>query len=302
MSNPILNYASRLLPTFKRDRIEEDGRILATELATNTIPAYESSAASFLPKDVKSKEVKRFFDDYNREMGGHPLKGMVADISLRLVKVSNVVDLIRTASEKEFETSIVVDGITLYKVSLIKSLELCGFISRYALRMLHYLYILETAAATKDEGYTSTQISRGEIKELQGFFHDFCRALRALSRDDKSFVKDLESLPSVTVGPAAEATLANIPTTKLDPLNIFQVQGFVSVVYRVQMMFAQSQVSRYKEAKDLKTNLELRKLYLDSIKAFGQGDETLQREIDIIQSRIDRCAEQIRKEEEKVGM
>ena len=33
MSNPILNYASRLLPTFKRDRIEEDGRILATELA-----------------------------------------------------------------------------------------------------------------------------------------------------------------------------------------------------------------------------------------------------------------------------
>lgn len=103
MSNPILNYASRLLPTFKRDRIEEDGRILATELATNTIPAYESSAASFLPKDVKSKEVKRFFDDYNREMGGHPLKGMVADISLRLVKVSNVVDLIRTASEKELK-------------------------------------------------------------------------------------------------------------------------------------------------------------------------------------------------------
>ena len=70
----------------------------------------------------------------------------------------------------------------------------------------------------------------------------------------------------------------------------------------MQMMFAQSQVSRYKEAKDLKTNLELRKLYLDSIKASGQGDETLQREIDIIQSRIDRCAEQIRKEEEKVGM
>lgn len=302
MSNPILNYASRLLPTFKRERIEEDGRILATELATNTIPAYESSVASFLPKDVKSKEVKRFFEDYNREMGGSPARGMVADIALRLTKISNVVDLVRMAAEKEFETSIVVDGITLYKVSLIKSLELCGFISRYALRLLHYFYILETAAARKEDGYTSTQISRGEVKELQSYFRDFCRALKALSRDDKSFQKDLESLPNVTVGPAAEATLANIPTNKLDPLNIFGVTGFVSVVYRIQMMFAAGQVSRYKEAKDLKTNLELRKLYLDSIKASGQGDETLQREIDIIQSRIDRCAEQIRKEEEKVGM
>lgn len=302
MSNPILNYASRLLPTFKRDRIEEDGRILATELATNTIPAYKSSAQSFSSKDVKSKEVKKFFDDYQREMGGQGARGMVVDVSLRLEKIANVVDLIRMAAEKEFETSVVVDGITLYKVSLIKSLELCGFISRYALRLLHYFYILETGAAQKNDAYASSQISRGEIKELQTFFPDFCRALKALSRDDKSFIKDLESLPSVTVGPSAEATLANIPSTKLDPLGMFQVQGFVSIVYRVQMMWQQGQVSRYKEAKDLKTNLELRMLYLDSIKASGHGDESLQREIDVIQSRIDRCAEQIRKEEEKVGM
>lgn len=302
MSNQILNYASRLLPTFKRERIEEDGRILSTELATNAIPAYQSSAASFQPKDVTSKEVKGYFERYNREMGGSPARGMVTDISLRLEKIANVVDLVRMAAEKEFETSIVVDGITLYKVSLIKTMELCGFISRYSLRLLHYFYILETGAAQKNDAYAASQISRGEIKELESFFSDFCRALKALSRDDKTFQKDLESLPSVTVGPAAEVTMANIPSTKLDPLNIFAVNGFISIVYRGQMMWAQSQVTRYKEAKDLKTNLELRKLYLDSIKASGQGDESLQREIDVIQSRIDRCAETIRKEEEKVGM
>jgi methyl-accepting chemotaxis protein len=300
--NPILTYASKLLPTFKRDRIEEDGRIVSTELATNTIPAYQSSVSIFMPRDVKSKEVKRFMDRYNSEMGGSSTKGMVGDVAVRLEKIANVVELIRTAAAKEFETSIVVDGITLYKVSLIKSLELCGFISRFSLRLLHYFYILETSAAKKDEGYASTQISRGEIKELENYFNDFCRALKALSRNDRNFIKDLEELPSVTVGPAAEATLSNIPTVKLDPLNIFQVQGFVSVVYRIQMMVAQSQVSRYKEAKDLKTNLELRKLYLEGLKANGNPDEGIQREIDVVQSRIDRCAELIRKEEEKVGM
>ena len=68
------------------------------------------------------------------------------------------------------------------------------------------------------------------------------------------------------------------------------------------MMFAEFQVSRYKEAKELKTNLELRRLYLESFRASGQQDEGTQKEINIIQSRIDRCSEQIRKAEENVGM
>ena len=57
-----------------------------------------------------------------------------------------------------------------------------------------------------------------------------------------------------------------------------------------------------KEAVELKTNLELRKIFLEGLQANGQADAVVQKEIEIIQSRIDNCAEQIRKEEEKVGM
>lgn len=302
-SSNILSYASKLLPIFKKDRITDDARVVKTELNTNTIPSYENSKDLFSPRFVRSKVIEKYSREYFTMLGGTNSKGMVADIAFRLQSIENVVDVIADDAEKKFENSVIVDGMTLAKVSTIKALELCGFISRYSLRFLNYLYILETSAsgANNDE-YVSQQLSKGEIKEIELYFSDYCRSLKVLSKDSKNFLKDLDTLPNVTISPLAEATLANIGSTKLDPLNIFSLSGFISPVYRIGMMVAEMQVSRYKETKELKTNLELRRLYLESFRENGKFDEATQKEIDVIQSRIDRCTEQIRKTEEKVGM
>ena len=302
MSNSILSYASKLLPTFRKDRIIEEARLIETELSTNTIPAYDASSTVFAAKDVRSPVIKKMQSEYFSAMGGSNNKGMVADIATRMRNVLTMVNNVTTAAEKEFETSIVIDGITVYKVSLIKILELSGFVSRYSLRLLNYLYVLECGATAGDGTYVGQQLSKGEIKELEHYFFDYCRTLKALSKADKNFIKDLEKLPNVTVGANSEATMANTGSSRLDPHNLFALQGFVSLTYRLGMMVAEFQVSRYKEAKELKTNLELRRIYLDNLRANGQADEGTQREIDVIQSRIDRCTEVIRKEEEKVGM
>ena len=300
-SNSIINYATKLLPTFRKDRLTEDARMLETELNTNTIPSYKFSESIF-NRSTKSKEILDYQKTYFSILGGSNQKGMVSDISNRLENILKTVTFIATAAEKNFETSIVVDGITLYKVSLIKSLELCGFISRYSLRLLNYFYVLEAAATSKDNSYVSKELSKGDIKELEKFLPDFCRAIKSLSKDPKDFEKELAKLPDVTVGPMSEATLANVGSAKLDPINIFSMNGFISPIYRIGMMVANYQVSRYKEAVELKTNLELRKIFLEGLQANGQADAVVQKEIEIIQSRIDNCAEQIRKEEEKVGM
>jgi hypothetical protein len=302
-SNFILNYASKLLPVFKKDRIIDDARVVQTELNTNTIPSYETAIEIFKPSAVKSKIIIDLNKAYSTNMGGNSRSGMVADVWARLKSISDVVTLVSSDAMNNFEASVIVDGISLHKVSLIKTLELCGFISRYALRFLNYLYILETSEVSKNPGeYIGRQLSKGEIKELELYFSDFCRSLKALSNNPEFFNKEIEKLPNITVNPMSEATMANIGSSKLDPLNIFALSGFVSPIYRVGMMFAEYSVSRYKETKELKTNLELRRLYLENCKATGQIDEGMQKEIDIIQSRIDRCSEQIRKAEEKVGI
>lgn len=301
-ANFISKYASNLLPTFKKDKLTEDARLVSTELNTNTIPSYKFSADLFQTKKIKSTQVLNFQKQYFSILGGNNNKGMVADIADRLENVQKTVDFIERATEKNFETSVVIDGITLYKVSLIKALELCSFISRYSLRFLNYLYILETSATSKDPSYTTKELSKGVIKELELFFNDYCKAIKSLSKDPKSFEKELDNLPGVTISDSSEVTLTNIGSVKLDPTNLFATNGFIQPVYRIGMMIAEYQVARYKEAVELKTNLELRKMFLESLKSSGTQDQGIQKEIDTIQSRIDRCSEQIKKAEEKVGM
>ena len=59
------------------------------------------------------------------------------------------------------------------------------------------------------------------------------------------------------------------------------------------------QANRYKRAKELKSVLELRLLNLQQQQS-GNADATLDREIEIIQSRIDSLDEKIRKAEGSV--
>lgn len=302
LSKSITSYASKLLPTFKKDKLTEDARLVSTELNTNTIASYKFSSDLFYPKKIKSPQILNYQKTYFSILGGNNSKGMVHDIAERLENVKKTVDFIERATEKNFETSVVIDGITLFKVSLIKALELCSFISRYSLRLLNYFYILETGATSSDDSYVGRELSKGAIKELDLYFMDYCKAIKSLSKDPKSFEKELDNLPGVTIGAMSEATLANIGSVKLDPSNIFATNGFIQPVYRIGMMVAEYQVARYKEAVELKTNLELRKMFLENLKSSGSQDQGIQKEIDTIQSRIDRCAEQIKKAEEKVGM
>ena len=298
----ILGFSSELLPIFKKDRIIEDARIVQTELISYTVPAYKNSYELFKSNKIASKTIKDLEKRYFDRTGSKNPAGMVADIYTKLDRVVHVVETVSMAAEKQFESSIVVSGITLYKVSLIKALETSGFVSRYALRLLNYLYVLETEAVKAETSYTNKQLNKGEIKELDTYFYAFCDALRAFSRAGDNFQKELDKLPDVIVSPDAEATLSNFSSVKLDPLDLFTVNGFVNPVYRIGMMVAEIQVTRYKEAKELKTALELRRMYLENQKNNGVEDEGMQREIDVIQNRIDRCAETIRKAEDKVGM
>ena len=84
------------------------------------------------------------------------------------------------------------------------------------------------------------------------------------------------------------------------PLGVFQVQGFTkSPIYHVGLLVAEMQANRYKRAKELKSILELRKLNLIQSRT-GTADTGVERELEILQSRIDSLDEKIRKTEESV--
>lgn len=298
----ILKYAASLLPNFKKDRLLEDARIVRTELQNSTTPSYKQ-AMDVLNNKVVSKEIKAIEKEYFRAVGATNSKGMVADIWFRMLQVEKIASTIEGLVEKDFENEVVVAGITLYKVSLIKTLELISFSSRYSLRLLNYLYILETEATTGEQSYLAKQLSKGEINELRSRLSVFGRILKTFTEGNRDFVKTIRAVPDVLVNEDTEAALATFGALKIDPAGVHNLQGFaMNPIYHIGLIVAEYQSNKYKENKELKSNLELRLMNLVSIRDTGQADPGVEREIEMVQSRIDKLSESIRKQEESVGL
>lgn len=298
----VIKYAASLLPNFKKDRLLEDVQMVRTELQNNSIPAYRS-ASEVLDRRVKSKEFKEIEKEYFKAVGSVNSRGMVFDISQRLPQIEKVVAAAEGLVEKEFETEIVVAGVTLYKVSIIRTVELISFVSRYSLRLLNYLYQLETMEVTKEQNSSVTQLSKGEIAELKNGLNLFGRALKSFTTGNKDFVQTLKTVPDVLVNEDTEATLATFAPNKVDPTGIHGLQGFFyNPIYHIGLIVAEHQSVRYKEQQELKLNLELRLMNLKIVQDTGDQDPSLEKEIQMTQSRIDKLSERLRKTEESVGL
>ena len=298
----ILKYVNSLLPNFRKDRLLEDARIVRTELQNSTITSYRS-AMDVLNNKVISKDFKQIEKNYFTAVAAANSKGMVADIWTRMTQLEKIATTVEALIEKDFEGEVVVAGITLYKVSLIKTLELISFSSRYALRLLNYLYIVETEATTGEQSYLVNQLSKGEVNDLYSKMNVFGRALRTLTTGHKDFVKSIRDVPDVLVNEDTEAALATFGAIKIDPTGLHALQGFTkNPIYHLGLIVAEYQSTKYKENKEFKLNLELRLMNLTTIRDSGQSDPGIEREIEMVQSRIDKLSETIRNSEESAGM
>lgn len=294
----ILKFVSGLLPQFGKDRMEEDLRIVRTELETITIPAFVLAEEVF-GKPLQSKEGQAIEKSYKTSVGSMGrAPSMVVSIREKLQEIVPVLAAVESAIEKDFDKEVFVAGLTLRKANVLRMLELSGFISTFSLRLLNYLYIIETSEAGSNPGYVADSMSPGEIKRIKGNIFEFCLALKALAQPKEKIQKTLDSIPEVLVNAKGQAALSAFTGDKLDPLGLFNVQGFTyNPIYHIGMMVAEYQFDRYKRARELKSVLELRMLHLQKVRD-DNTDPGVEREITVIQGRIDNLSERIRKFEE----
>lgn len=295
-----IKFVKTLLPQFGKDRLVEDARICRTELETVTLVAYKDAVKALGTGTLKSKAN----EDFNRRFQNVVRQGVrgnvVARIDDYLERALKTIEVVEKAVNEEFEIEVVVAGITLYKASLIRMLELGSFISTFSLRFLNLIYINESAAVGAGDAYILQELSKGEIDFIDKHFEDFCVALSVIGQPDKTIVKTLETLPQILVNEKSEATMATVGAAKIDPLGLFRVRGFTyNPIYHIGLMVAEIQTERYKRAKDLKAVLELRLLHLERQRD-GSNDAALDKEIHVIQSRVDGLSEKIRNFEESL--
>lgn len=306
----LIAYLKSLLPSFKKDRILEDSRIVKTELETVSIASYKEAEKVFIGWNFKSKQMQDYIKIFNRNFkpssGFGAKNNIVTSIRKALEKLLETHSVVEDKLQSSLEDVVMAEGVTCLKANLLQTLEGISFISKYAYKFLNYIYIVETANQPEQNEveYIKNNLSPADIAYIEESFTYFAILLSTLSKSKVEIEKIIETIPDIVISSTnAEAIQSTIDQDKLSPLSIHGLVRnnattvFNNPIYHIGLMVAEWQANRYKLSKETKKVLELRLLNLQMISQ-KNPDAKLEKEIEYIQSRIQGLDYKIKKMEE----
>lgn len=297
----ILSFVKSLLPSFGKERLSEDARITLEELRNVVLPSFEAAQELIKTKKFTSKEAENLNDIFKRNVKVEKGNNLIGSITVNLPKVIEFQEKIQDLIDKRFDKDIVIDGITIYKANVIQAQTQLSFISQFSVKLLNYIYIVETESASGDGHYTKDSLSPTDIEYVKVNFIDFINAFNIAAKTGKDVGKVLEVAPDVVIGNNPEAVAAVYDNNKIDPLSMRTVRNFNnSPIFSLRLVVAEYQVNRYKRMQDTKQLLELRLLNLNK-QLDKSPDPKLENEIAYTQSRVDKIASKMRRIEEDLS-
>lgn len=297
----IIDYIKTLLPRFGKDRVIEDARMIIAELENVTVPTWKTASEVLGDYKFKSKEMRDYERVFERIVKNSRF-GLIPTIADTLENTVKVFKVLEDKAEKTFEEDILADGITLQKATILRSLEAVRFMSEYSLLFLNYLYIEETGAVGAKNYNAKTELSKAELDYIDENFAQFCATINVFEQSVDKFKNKLDSIPDLVVSlDASDMVFSTFGESKINPLGFaYTVNGFnKNPIYHVGLVVAEYQANKYKRNVELKRVLELRLLNLQRLQKGDVQDAKLEKEINWIQSRVQRLDHDIKKAEEK---
>lgn len=303
----ILQFIKSLLPRFERSAVSDDLRVTEKELTKVVVPSYQAANDHFrLSKPVSDevKDLQAIFAhkfDYGRTSKS---SSFISDINFRLKNLVENVNYISSVLDDLVSKDVLRDGMTMRAAFVIRAASSMSMISRYMLSLLNYIYMAE-AKERDQELSEALQISKAEVRYVEDAFERFVALLSVYTIDPDLFSKQVVGLPEVFVNEKTEAVVYALmeKTDEFDPLEKTGLAGFCgNPIYMVRMAIAQWQNDRYESAQTKKRQLELRLAYLEMKKKDGSSEASLEKEIMILQDRIEKLDYKLRETEEDLGI
>ena len=290
----IMSYVESLLPRFGSDRLIEDSRLSGESLKTNAIASWKFAKNGL--KTFKSDEANEIVKSIAKSLKISPTS-FCEDMAEKLEAALANHETIQKAIEDNFDDEVIVEGIGCKKATIIQIVELFGFVGDYSLKLLEYLYYLETRVL--DPGHQSS-LTPAEVGLIMNRQMDFCQSLNALSMAPNKFKATLDSIPDISLSKGAEPSLRLAGVKADNPFSL----GFVNTdkvsswnfIYHIGLFVAQYQANVYKRRVETRRILELRLLNLERLQK-GNPDPSTQKQIDYMRQRIETLNALILKDE-----
>ena len=293
-------YLSSLLPSFGRERVEEDLRVTRTEIKDITQPAYELAAQGFKGHKFKSKELDDQLATFGRMVKGRG-GNIVEVISNSLVDVLKNLDEVEALINKTYSQEVAGAGLTYMKANLLQVAEAIAFVSKYARRFLLYVYVCETAQYEDSGTSIAESLTPAESEWIKANFVSFCTALNVVSGNPDHMRKAINDIPDIVVTSENVSSLSStVGEKKLDPFQMKLIPIVLNPVYHIGMFVAEYQADRYKAAKEELKLVQLRKLNLERVSQ-GKPDAHVQKEVNYLEQRIQGLNYKIAKMEKNHG-
>lgn len=287
----IAGFIKKLLPSFDKSDLESDLEISLESIATINDTYTNIEQVGKVAK-FQSKEVKELVKEFYKELGKiNKVRLAPGDnIALDMINLFKNVKINGDFLLKEISDAVndvVVSGaLTAYKANLLRSVAHYYFMTRFALDLANYFYVVEAEHSGMDLG-KDYKLNNKQKQFVEENMWIYARMLAVYGQDHDEFKSKLESINEITLPKDKVDEVIDIYNS--NKVDIFDnlPNGFIgSPIYSIRLAFAQWEAQRYRNLKDKKKLLELRYLHLKLMKEDNTSDINIEKEIEYLQKRL----------------
>lgn len=300
MFTKIGQYIRSLVPSFSRNRIEEDLDALLKDINENTLPSFDAATEHFSRDKFSSKETLDFEKAFSRgvKLDGSYKGNFIMVLNEVSKNTLQTIAYVKANLEKHFTEDVNATGMTYTRANVLRYIEVLGFYNRYARKLLLWVYDNE-AIAHKASSVLGKAFTKAEMDWLTKNRTAFFAAVRIVSIKQRELEGAFKNIPNMIVVPEEEdVVIETVGAAKVDPLRMGILPTKVNFIYHIRMSVAEYQVARYHAGVEEAKMLELRLLDLKK-RSSGEVDAKLEQLIEYTENRLKKLNAKLAKMEEE---
>lgn len=302
----IAGFVKSLLPSFSKSDIESDMEISLESISTIT-EIYSAldgviKGAPFASKESKDivKEFYKEYDTVKTKVRLSPNKNIAADIVTLFNNAKVNGDYLFNQISDAINDVIVSQALTAYKANLMRSVGHYYFMTKFALDLSNYFYVVE-AENGKIDLNKEFKLNKKQKEFITKNMWIFARMIAIYGETPEIFKSKLEAVDEITLPKEEVDSVIDLyNSNKIDIFNNLPSNFIGSPIYSIRLVFATWEADRYRKLRDQKKLLELRLLHMKLMKENGSSDVSLEEEIVHLQKRLTDLDYKIAKIEESV--